>query len=229
MKIKQRQQPHHASRFDPEPGRARHGRRDGDRRDSRRRPVKYFVAKRLLETDMTPERLDAARTAARPVKKPRPTPLGRVVTRVGDVMIADVVTIPATASVLDAARAMRDANVGMLPVVERSGRLRGVVTDRDLVIRVLAEGAAARRVAVSDHLTVRVLTARPDWSADQAMETMANAKVGRLPVVDGRGRVLGVVTLSSLVMRGRDRDEALDTAEAVARRAARRPRTSPAA
>jgi CBS domain-containing protein len=228
MKIKQRQQAHRADRFDPEPGRARQGHRDRDRRDTRRRPVKYYVAK-LLETEMTPERRDEGRAGARPVKKPRPVPVGRVVTRVGDVMVGDVVTIPATASVLDAARAMRDANVGMLPVVERSGRLRGVVTDRDLVIRVLAEGAAAGRLAVSDHLTVRVLTARPDWSTDQAMETMANAKVGRLPVVDGRGRVLGVVTLSSLVMRGRDRDEALDTAEAVARRAARRPRRSPAA
>jgi CBS-domain-containing membrane protein len=58
---------------------------------------------------------------------------------------------------------------------------------------------------------------------------MAGAKIGRLPVVDDRGRVVGVVTLSSLVMRGQRRDAALDTAQAVARRAARRPRESSAA
>jgi CBS domain-containing protein len=148
---------------------------------------------------------------------------------VGDVMIADVVTVPASASVLDAARAMRDANVGMLPVVGPSGRLRGVVTDRDLVVRVLAEGAAPGRLAVADYLTTHVLTARSDWSTEQAMEAMAGAKIGRLPVVDDRGRVVGVVTLSSLVMRGQRRDAALDTAEAVARRAARRPGKSSAA
>ena len=229
MKIKQRQQPHRSDRFDPEPGRARHGRSDDDRRDARRRPVKYFVAKRLLETEMTPDRLERGTTRTRPVKKPRPAPVGQIVTRVGDVMIADVVTVPASASVLDAARAMRDANVGMLPVVGPSGRLRGVVTDRDLVVRVLAEGAAPGRLAVADYLTTHVLTARPDWSTEQAMEAMAGAKIGRLPVVDDRGRVVGVVTLSSLVMRGQRRDAALDTAEAVARRAARRPGKSSAA
>lgn len=152
--------------------------------------------------------------------------MGRILTRVDEVMIPDVISVPASASVLDAARLMRDANVGMLPVLAPSGRLRGVVTDRDLVIRVLAEGGVSPRVPVADYLTPQVLTARPEWSTDQAMETMAAAKVGRLPVVDDRARVVGVVTLSSLVIRGRDRAEALDTAEAVARRAARRPRKS---
>jgi hypothetical protein len=95
MKIKQRQQPHRSNRFDPEPGRARHGRSDDDRRDARRRPVKYFVAKRLLETEMTLERLERNTTSMRPVKKPRPAPVGQIVTRVRDVMIPDVVTVPA--------------------------------------------------------------------------------------------------------------------------------------
>lgn len=72
MKTKQRQHAHRSEGLDQEPGRARHGRSAGDRRDVRRRPVKYFVAKRLLETEMTPERLAETPSRPRPVKSRGP-------------------------------------------------------------------------------------------------------------------------------------------------------------
>lgn len=92
---------------------------------------------------------------------------------------------------LDAARLMRDANVGMLPVLAE-GRLTGVITDRDLVVRAMAEGVDPGSMPVTEFLSDRLITARAEWSTDQAMSTMANAHVGRLPVVDDVGGVLGV-------------------------------------
>ena len=139
---------------------------------------------------------------------------------VEDVMIGDVVTIDGTASVLEAAQRMRDSNVGVLPVIE-NGKLRGVVTDRDLVVRGLARGADPRTTRVSECATEQPVSARSDWSVDRAMETMATNQVGRLPVVDPQDRVIGVVTLSSLVLRSRREGEAVDTAQEVSRRSAR--------
>ncbi len=136
-------------------------------------------------------------------------------------MVTDVVEIDAASTVLDAARRMRDANIGMLPVLE-DGRLCGVVTDRDLVVRAMAEGVEPGTVPVREFLTEGVIAASPGWTTDRALQTMAAAKLGRLPVVDDRARVVGIVTLSSLVLRGRDREEALETAKEVSRRSARR-------
>jgi CBS domain-containing protein len=138
-----------------------------------------------------------------------------------DVMITDVVTIDAAATLLDAARTMRDANLGMLPVVEGQ-RLCGIITDRDLVVRGMAEGVEPGAVPVRECLTANVTTADPEWSVDRAMRAMATEKIGRLPVVGDHARVVGVVTLSSLVLRSREREEALETAKEVSRRSARR-------
>jgi CBS domain-containing protein len=222
MAAKQRQRAHRSASGDEPPRRARREDRERERlRDVARRPKKYFLAKRLQESELTPAAL-----AATPQRRRRTIAVGRApVTRpgirIGDVMVTDVVTIRGTTTVLDAARLMRDANVGMLPVVD-DGRLRGVVTDRDLVVRVVAEGIAPGAMAVRQCLTERVIAAGPDWTTDRAMETMAASKLGRLPVVDDGLRVVGVVTLSSLVLRGRDEEEALETAKEVSRRSARR-------
>lgn len=139
---------------------------------------------------------------------------------VNEVMVKDVVTIDASATLLDAARAMRDANIGMLPVME-GGRLRGVVTDRDLVIRAMARNADPSTVKVGECDTEAVIYARPDWPVDKAMREMAKAQIGRLPVVDDAERLVGVVTLSSLALRSQEKEEALETAQEVSRRSER--------
>ena len=139
---------------------------------------------------------------------------------VKDVMIQDVVTIDAGATLLQAAEMMRDANVGMLPVME-GDVLRGIVTDRDLVIRAMTRDVRPSEAFVGDCLTEPPRCAEPDWSLDEAMEEMARQQVGRLPIVDAAGRVLGVVTLSSLALRSPKQQEALETAQEVSRRSAR--------
>lgn len=139
---------------------------------------------------------------------------------VKDVMIRDVVTVDSGASLLDAAKQMRDANIGMLPVTD-GGVVRGVVTDRDLVVRAMVRDVRPSEVGVSEALSEPPRCAEPDWSLDEAMEEMARQQVGRLPVVDERGAVIGVVTLSSLALRSAKREETLETAQEVSRRSAR--------
>jgi CBS domain-containing protein len=167
----------------------------------------------------TPKKSSARRGARsrgpRPAAKPEPT-----MKLVNAVMIRDPVTIDTEATLLAAAELMRDANVGMLPVMA-DDQLRGVITDRDLVIRAMARDARPSEVRVGDCLSEPVQCAEPDWTVEEAMEEMARQQVGRLPVVDPRGNVVGVVTLSSLALRSSKPAETLDTAQEVSRRSAR--------
>jgi predicted transcriptional regulator len=115
---------------------------------------------------------------------------------------------------------MREANVGVLPVIQ-DGVIRGVVTDRDLVVRAIAQEADPRATRVGDCATVELLVAHADWDTDRALELMARHQIGRLPVVDAADRPIGIVTLSSLALRAREDDEALSAAKEVSRRSAR--------
>lgn len=139
---------------------------------------------------------------------------------VADVMVRDVVSVAPSATLGEAARRMRDANVGALPVVV-DGRVRGMVTDRDLVVRGLARGLDPGTATVSECATIPVACARPEWDVQQAMETMTQCQVGRLPVIGDDDRLIGIVTLSSLALRSAEQAEALQTAQEVSRRSSR--------
>jgi CBS domain-containing protein len=140
---------------------------------------------------------------------------------VRDIMVKDVVSIEPSASLADAARMMEDANVGMLPVVE-DGKVLGVITDRDIVVRAVAREADPASTAVGDCLSINAIVAHPDWNSERALQTMAQAQVGRLPVLDDQDHLVGVVTLSSMAFRAPEKDEALEAAQEVSRRSAKR-------
>jgi CBS domain-containing protein len=145
---------------------------------------------------------------------------GRSARTVRDIMVKEVVSIEPAASLTDAARAMEDANVGMLPVVQE-GKVLGVITDRDIVVRAVAREADPAATAVGDCLSINAIVAHPDWSTEQAMQTMAQAQVGRLPVLDDEDHLVGVVTLSSMAFRAPEKAETLEAAQEVSRRSAR--------
>lgn len=111
--------------------------------------------------------------------------------RVRDVMTAGPVAMESDAPVVDAARAMLAEDVGSLPVVS-SGSLVGMVTDRDLVVKVLAKDLDASKVAVSECCTENPVVASPDEPLDAALQRMAEAQVRRLPVVEDE-RLVGIV------------------------------------
>jgi CBS domain-containing protein len=140
--------------------------------------------------------------------------------KVREVMIPDVLTVDGRATVVEAAQKMQAANVGVLPVVQ-DGVLRGVVTDRDLVVRAIARGADPATTTVAECATRDIVCARAESTLDEAREVMADYQVGRLPVVDDGNRVIGIVTLGSLALRSKGGDETLRTATAVSRRSAR--------
>lgn len=140
--------------------------------------------------------------------------------RVGDVMVRNVVTIEASASIQEAAQRMRESNIGVLPVVD-NGRLRGVITDRDLVVRGVARGMDAAHTPIRYIATEDLACARADWDVEDAMQVMSDCRIGRLPVVDDAHRVIGIVTLSSLALRSSEERGALHTAQEVSKRSAR--------
>jgi CBS domain-containing protein len=135
-------------------------------------------------------------------------------------MVTEVICVEPTASLGDAARIMEEANVGMLPVLE-DGRLLGVITDRDIVVRAIAREADPATSIVGDALSGDAIVAHPDWTTERAMQTMAQAQVGRLPVLDDEGELVGVVTLSSMAIRAPEKDDALEAAQEVSRRSQR--------
>lgn len=140
--------------------------------------------------------------------------------RVREVMVHDVMTVDASATLAEAARRMRDGNVGALPVVS-DGQLVGMITDRDLVVRAMADGVDPSAARIGGFSTRDLVCARPESSIEEAMEVMSECQIGRLPVVDRDNRVVGMVTLSSLALRSRQQPEALQTAQEVSRRSAR--------
>ena len=137
--------------------------------------------------------------------------------KIKDVMVHDVVAINPSASLAEAAELMRQANVGILPVVE-DGQVCGVITDRDLVVRAIAIGADLSSTPVGECATGDPILAHPDWNLEQAMNAMARAQIGRLPVIDDDNALAGIVTLGSLALRSKKDKETLATAKAVSRR-----------
>ena len=118
--------------------------------------------------------------------------------RVGDVMTGDVCTIHFSDSVENAARAMVRRDCGALPVVNDGGRLIGMVTDRDIVTRVIARGLDPRRARVDECMSDRVFACYEEDLIESCLWLMSRHQVRRIPVVDDRDRVVGIVSQADL-------------------------------
>lgn len=126
---------------------------------------------------------------------------------VSDVMTSDLVTVEPQTSVTDVARMMRDENIGAVLVTEGE-RLRGLVSDRDLVVRALAEGGDPSNTTVADACSDDLVTVGPDDDLRIAVEVMREHSVRRVPVVDQRQHPVGIVSIGDLAIE-RDPDSAL--------------------
>ena len=111
--------------------------------------------------------------------------------QIRDIMTSSPTTVETSITVAEAAKIMASEDIGPLPVVD-GGRLVGIVTDRDLVVRVLAEDRDPKSTNVGDVASSELVTVAPDTALDEALRKMASAQVRRLPVVEG-GRVVGIV------------------------------------
>ena len=119
---------------------------------------------------------------------------------VSDIMTGRVVSVGQDEPVMAAARLLKRHNLGALPVTDSTGRLRGLVTDRDIVLRCVAAGDDPQTLRVSEIMSRGILTAQPGDSVEQAAESMAREQIRRLPVTLN-GRVVGMVSLCDMARR----------------------------
>jgi CBS domain-containing protein len=125
---------------------------------------------------------------------------------VREVMTVDPITVRQGDPLTEAAKLMRDADVGAVVVVDND-RVFGVITDRDITVRAVAEEIDPRAARVGDIVTHDLVAVSPDDDMDTAVELMRTHAVRRLPVLDGE-RLVGVVALGDLAVE-RDSDSAL--------------------
>ena len=120
--------------------------------------------------------------------------------KVKDIMSKNTISISAEETVEVAARTLTQYNIGVLPVCESDGKLCGVVTDRDLVIRCMAAGKSVTGTKVRQVMTGQVTSVNPDMEAGVAAHLMGRQQIRRLPVTEN-GRLCGMVSLGDLAVR----------------------------
>ena len=126
--------------------------------------------------------------------------------QIRELMTPNPVALPGTASVHEAARAMRDADIGDVIVIENN-QVCGIVTDRDIVVRTLAEARDPATTTLADICSHALLTVSPTDSVEEAVQLMRTHAIRRLPVVEG-GQPVGIVSLGDLAVE-RDPGSAL--------------------
>src|SRR5687768_15705734 len=122
-------------------------------------------------------------------------------TSIRNVMTPRPTSIEPSTPVIEAARIMRDEDIGPVPVAE-SGRLVGVITDRDITIRVAAEGKDPQATTAGEIMSKDIVTIDPQQSLDEALRLMAEHQVRRLPVVEEDGRLVGIVAQADIAQQG---------------------------
>jgi CBS domain-containing protein len=139
--------------------------------------------------------------------------------QVFEAMTPNVVSVLPDTTLVDAALAMKNLDVGPLPVVDE-GRLVGVITDRDITVRATAEGWDPRTARVREAMSHEVVTCREGDDVRNAARLMQDAQLRRLLVVDGEGNLTGIVSLGDLVLQTGDDQLAGQTLEKVSEPAA---------
>ena len=116
---------------------------------------------------------------------------------ISEVMTTEVVSLPSSSPIVEAALAMRGADIGFV-VVTVEDQPRGVVTDRDVVMRVVAEGLDPAQTTLADVATGELVCLTPERSTADAAKLMRELAVRRLPVIDENDRLVGVVSIGDL-------------------------------
>jgi len=119
-------------------------------------------------------------------------------------MTTNPTSVVADNPVVEAARIMKEKDVGIIPVVE-GGRLVGTVTDRDIAVRVVAEGKDPQSVRVQEIASTELVTVNPQQDLDEALRLMASHQVRRLPVVEEGGKLVGIVAQADVAREANDK------------------------
>ena len=130
-----------------------------------------------------------------------------------DIMSGSVECVGENETLIDAARKMRDLDVGSLPICGEDNRLKGMLTDRDIVVKVLAEGGDPSSMRAGELAQGKPVTIGADDPVEEILRTMSQYKVRRLPVIDGHDLV-GVVSQAD-VARNLPEEKVGDLVEAI--------------
>lgn len=121
------------------------------------------------------------------------------------VMTPDPATCQSSTPIRDVARLMLENDCGLVPVIDESGKPLGTVTDRDIALRVVAEGRDSQSVTAQDCMTTPVTSVSLDSSLSDTTELMEREQVRRMLVVDQDGRLCGIVAQADVALSGKDR------------------------
>ena len=132
-----------------------------------------------------------------------------------EIMTKDVSTVEPDTTLEEIALLMRNEDVGAVPVLE-GNELLGIVTDRDIVVRCIAEGEHPSEMCADDILTGDIETVHPDTDVKEAAELMSSRQIRRLPVVEN-GRLVGMVSLGDIAVRQHNETVSGETLEGVSR------------
>ena len=131
-----------------------------------------------------------------------------------DIMSDSVITIKESQTVQEAAELMSQYNIGSIPVVNNSGQLAGIITDRDITLRTTAQGENPR-TPVSEVMTAQtIVQGTPDMDVHQAADLMAQQQIRRLPVVEN-GHVVGMVALGDIAVQDQFANEAEEALQSI--------------
>jgi CBS domain-containing protein len=154
--------------------------------------------------------------------------------RCRDIMTRDVTVATRETSLLDVAAMMRDEDTGVIPVVEHTsaqttegnggngdtrarnnGKLVGLITDRDIVVRAIAEGKDSRTTHAEEMMTTDVYTAQPNDRVIDTIRKMGDKQVRRIPVVDDQGNLRGIISMADVALETEDDRELADALEEI--------------
>jgi CBS domain-containing protein len=159
--------------------------------------------------------------------------------RCRDIMTRDVTVATRETTLQEVAQMMRDEDTGVIPVVERedapllasdtkpeetprinnrirsNGRLVGLITDRDIVVRALSEGRDAREVRAEEIMTDDIHSVHPNDRVIDAIRTMGDKQVRRIPVVDDKGNLRGIISMADVALETEEDQELADALEEI--------------
>jgi CBS domain-containing protein len=133
-------------------------------------------------------------------------------TTVSDVMTRGVRSMTPQDTVLLAAQAIDELNVGVIPVCE-GDKLVGMVTDRDIVVRGVAQEGDAKRMRLAEVMSTNVRCAKEDEDVDEVLDEMARSQIRRMPVLDRQEHLVGIITLGDIAAKSFD--EEMDVAQSL--------------
>lgn len=136
---------------------------------------------------------------------------GRI--RCREIMTSNVKTATRDQTLREVAAIMRDGDMGSIPVVE-GGKLVGIVTDRDMVVRSIADGKDAS-TPISEAMTTEIFSVRPDDFVFEAIRLMGDKQVRRIPVVDETGSLAGIIAMADVALEMEDEREIAETLEEI--------------